>query len=104
MCFFVNNKCSIYECRPIDCRLFPFDFKEIDGEYWLVCYNSVNICKALPTNNDEIKNFAHNVRLLLDMLLPYMSECSDPIFSKRLNNQQYVKLFTVKDLKEDLVD
>lgn len=104
MCFFVNNKCSIYECRPIDCRLFPFDFKEIDGEYWLVYYNSVNICKALPTNNDEIKNFAHNVRPLLDMLLPYMSECSDPIFSKRLNNQQYVKLFTVKDLKEDLVD
>lgn len=100
--FFNNNKCSIYENRPIDCRLFPFDFKEIDGEYWLIYYNSIDICKALPTDITEIKNYAHNIRPLLDMLLPYMSECSDPIFSKRLEKQQYVKLFTIRSLKEDV--
>lgn len=102
--FFVNNSCSIYDNRPIDCRLFPFDFKEIDGEYWLIYYNSIDICRALPTDIDEIKNYAHNIRPLLDMLLPYMSECSDPIFSKRLENQQFVKLFTINSLKEDDVN
>ena len=99
--FYVNNKCSIYDYRPIDCRLFPFDFKEIDGEYWLIYYNSIDICKALPTDMNEIKNYAHNIRPLLDMLLPYMSECSDPVFCKRLDSQNYVKLFTIRSLKED---
>lgn len=102
--FFINNACSIYENRPIDCRLFPFDFKEINGEYWLIYYNDIEICKALPTDEDEIKSYAHNIRPLLDMLLPYMSECSDPVFSKRLEKQHYVKLFTVKDLREDIAN
>ncbi|MBD5470750.1 MAG: YkgJ family cysteine cluster protein [Lachnospiraceae bacterium] len=102
--FFVNNQCSIYNNRPIDCRLFPFDFKEINGEYWLIYYNSIDICRALPTDINEIKNYAHNIRPLLDMLLPYMSECSNPIFSKRLENQQYIKLFTIRSLKEDITN
>ena len=100
--FFINNSCSIYKNRPIDCRLFPFDFKEIDGEYWLICYNDIDICKALPRDEDEIKNYAHNIRPLVDMLLPYMSECSNPVFSKRLEKQHYIKLFTIKDLREDI--
>lgn len=100
--FFANNKCSIYDHRPIDCRLFPFDFKEIDGEYWLIYYNDIEICKALPEDRDEIMNYAHNIRPLLDMLLPYMSECSDPIFCERLEKQQYIKLFTIKELREDI--
>lgn len=89
--FFVNNKCSIYENRPIDCRLFPFDFKEIDGEYWLIYYNGIDICRALPTDINEIKSYAHNIRPLLDMLLPYMSECSDPVFCRRLESQHNMK-------------
>lgn len=102
--FFINNSCSIYENRPIDCRLFPFDFKEIDGEYWLIYYNDIEICKALPTDEDEIKSCAHNIRPLVDMLLPYMSECSNPVFSKRLEKQHFVKLFTIKDLREDIAN
>ncbi|MBP3339106.1 MAG: YkgJ family cysteine cluster protein [Lachnospiraceae bacterium] len=100
--FYVNNKCSIYDYRPIDCRLFPFDFKEIDGEYWLIYYNSIDICRALPTDINEIRNYAHSIRPLLDMLLPYMSECSDPIFCERLEKQNFVKLYTIKSLKEDI--
>ncbi len=102
--FFVNNSCSIYNNRPIDCRLFPFDFKEIDGEYWLIYYNDIEICKALPNDEEEIKSYAHNIRPLVDILLPYMSECSDPIFSKRLEKQHFVKLFTIKDLREDIAN
>lgn len=102
--FFIDKKCSIYEHRPIDCRLFPFDFKEINGEYWLIYYNNSDICKAFPKDLNEIKNYAHNIRPLLDMILPYMSECLDPIFCKRLNNQSYVKLFAIKSLKEDMAN
>lgn len=97
--FFINNKCSIYGNRPIDCRLFPFDFKEIDGEYWVVYYDKV--CKAIPTDRDEIDICAHNMRPLLELIMPYMSECSDPKFSKRLENQHYEKLFKVDQIVND---
>lgn len=53
-------------------------------------YHIFEICKALPSDEDEIKSCAHNIRPLVDMLLPYMSECSDPVFSKRLEKQVYL--------------
>jgi len=42
-CFFWDSQkecCSIYEHRPFDCRLFPFDIHEINGQFMWV----VNIC------------------------------------------------------------
>lgn len=100
--FFQNNKCSIYKDRPIDCRLFPFDFKEIDGEYWLIYYDQ--ICNAIPTNEDEIKMCAHCMRPLLDLVTPYMSECSHPVFSQRLQTQHYNALFPIHKIRDDKID
>ena len=97
--FFINNKCSVYDNRPIDCRLFPFDFKEIDGEYWVIYYD--NVCQAIPTDRDEIDVCAHNMRPLLELIMPYMSECSDPKFSQRLTKQHYEKLFKVDEIVGD---
>ncbi len=36
-CVFLDRqtgKCRIYEARPLDCRLFPLDIVEQDGEYY----------------------------------------------------------------------
>jgi Fe-S-cluster containining protein len=35
-CAFLNGegKCSIYDIRPLDCRLFPLDIIEEDGDYY----------------------------------------------------------------------
>lgn len=101
--FFKNNGCTIYENRPLDCRLFPFDFKEIDGEYWLIYYDDVKVCKALPKDKKELECCAHNIRPLLDMILPYMSECSDPIFCQKLQKQTYQKLFPINKIRDDNV-
>ncbi len=100
--FFQNNKCSIYEHRPIDCRLFPFDFKEINGEYWVVYYNK--ICNAIPRDEDEIKLCGHCLRPLLELISPYLSECSNPVFSTRLSTQPYKKLFPISKVKDDKID
>lgn len=99
--FFQNNGCTIYDNRPIDCRLFPFDFKEINGEYWLIYYDNIQVCKALPKDKNEIDCCAHNIRPLLDMVLPYMSECSDPVFCQRLDKQSYKKLFEINKIRDD---
>lgn len=99
--FFKNNKCTIYDCRPIDCRLFPFDFKEIEGTYWLIYYNDVAVCRALPTEKKDIDCCAHNIRPLLDIMLPYMSECTSPVFSERLKKQSFVQLFPLDRIRDD---
>lgn len=97
--FFQNNKCSIYSNRPVDCRMFPFDFKEIEGEYWVIYYNKA--CNAIPVDRDEIEACGYNIRPLLEIVMPYMSECSDPILSERLSKQEYIKLFSVNQLRDD---
>lgn len=38
-CIFWNNKCEIYDFRPLDCRLFPFDIDMIDNEFYWILYS-----------------------------------------------------------------
>jgi len=38
-CIFWNGKCEIYEHRPLDCRLFPFDIDVIDNEFYWIVYS-----------------------------------------------------------------
>ena len=66
-----------------------------------IYYNNVNVCKALPKNKKEIDCCAHNIRPLLDMVLPYMSECSDPVFCQRLQSQSFKKLFPIGKIRDD---
>lgn len=100
--FFQNSMCTIYNNRPLDCRLFPFDFKEIDGKYWVVYYHQ--ICSAIPKDVNEIKMCAHAMRPLLELASPYLSECSNPVFSKRLASQPYKKLFPIGQIMNDTID
>ena len=38
-CIFWNGKCEIYDHRPFDCRIFPFDIDYIDGEFYWIVYS-----------------------------------------------------------------
>lgn len=98
--FFQNNACTIYKNRPIDCRLFPFDFREIDGEYKVIYYDK--ICDFIPSNQDEINMCAYNLRPLLDLAMPYLSECCDPVFCERLKDQDFKELFPINDIRDDI--
>lgn len=63
-CFFYRDgRCSIYDVRPIDCRLFPFDIEEQpDGRLFWVAYT--DLC---PVEHDPRAYFEH-VRPLLGPL------------------------------------
>jgi Fe-S-cluster containining protein len=40
ICVFWNeNKCSIYQHRPFDCRAYPFDILKINGKYYWIVYS-----------------------------------------------------------------
>ncbi|MBE6153948.1 MAG: YkgJ family cysteine cluster protein [Firmicutes bacterium] len=36
--FLKNGRCSIYNFRPLDCKLYPFDIIKKDSKYYLVLY------------------------------------------------------------------
>ena len=66
-------------------------------------YSYSNIKETIPdgVDKEEIAACGYNIRPLLEIVMPYMSECSDPIFSERLNKQECIKLFSVNQLRDD---
>lgn len=83
-CYFYNGeKCTIYNERPIDCRLFPFDVAFIDGEYKLIYYTSIcPSCVGLSTS--EVEEFSHNIKPLLSLMQPYLSESTFTQYNEKL--------------------
>ena len=47
----VNDRCEVYQDRPLDCRLFPLDIIEDGGKYWwcifTTCPQNIAIRKKL---------------------------------------------------------
>lgn len=77
--YFVDGKCSIYNIRPYDCRLFPYDIKKIDGEYFLVLYKLDCLKNFVSTNVDEI----------VEGLRPILEEYVDDRLNKKLKNFEF---------------
>jgi len=97
--FYRDNKCTIYDIRPIDCRIFPYDIKlEKDGNYYLIYYKSDN-CQIMNENIKNIKMVSYNTRLFLRLLLPYMREWSDKYCCTHLTSQRdYEIICKIEDL------
>ena len=98
-CFFKNNQCTIYDIRPIDCRIFPYDIKiEKDGNYYLVYYKS-DKCPIMNENIKNIKMVSYNTRLFLRLLLPYIREWSDKYCCSHLTEKRdYEIICKIEDL------
>lgn len=97
--FYRDSKCMIYDIRPIDCRIFPYDIKlESDGNYYLVYYLT-NDCEVKNMNVDNLKMVSYNTRLFLRLLLPYLREWTDPYCSTHLTeNENYKIICKIEDL------
>ena len=97
--FYINNKCTIYDIRPIDCRIFPYDIKlEKDGNYYLVYYK-FDGCQIMDEDIKNIKMVSYNTRLFLRLLLPYIREWSDKYCCSHLTqNNDYEIICKLEDL------
>jgi len=97
--FYKNNQCTIYNIRPIDCRIFPYDIKlEKDGNYYLVYYKS-DKCQIKDENISNIKMVSYNTRLFLRLLLPYLREWADEYCCTHLTeNEKYEIICKIEDL------
>ena len=71
-CRFLNGEkmCAIYQWRPADCRLFPFEIAMIDGDYyWVVCDAFCDL-----KSGDWEPQVARFERELLPDMLPYLHD------------------------------
>ena len=98
-CFYKNNCCTIYDIRPIDCRIFPYDIKlENDGNYYLVYYKS-DKCQIMNEELKNIKMVSYNTRLFFRLLLPYIREWSDKYCCTHLTEKRnYEVICKIEDL------
>ena len=86
--FFTSGKCKIYEDRPTDCRLFPFDIvlDKASGEYWVGYYT--DICsKELPQK--EMKKHLHILRPYLLLLYPYANIVTSDTVCEKLSKATF---------------
>lgn len=99
-CHFYNsqdNKCRVYEMRPTDCRLFPFDIKvsESTGEYWVGYYDEV--CERSLPDRDIMKIYAHILRPQLFLLFPYAEIINCDEVCQRLKKTHFERLYKLHD-------
>lgn len=88
-CFFYDGqRCTIYDDRPIDCRLFPFDITFLDGEYKLIYYTS--ICpNCVGLSDAELEEMSHIVKPLVSLFQPYLSESTFTQYNEKLRLHNY---------------
>jgi len=98
----LTGGCKIYESRPIDCRLYPFDILYVDDSYHWIVYScneksdwtwSENHLKILE-KDDGFDDFMQNIDLFSEhtkMVLPSESEKTPYIILRKVNwNDNFV--------------
>ena len=92
-----KHQCTIYDIRPVDCRLFPFDIKldEKTNEYWIGYYSDV--CDRKLPDVEKMKLYAHVLRPQLFILFPYANTINDKSVCERLNNATFEKLYRLEE-------
>ena len=91
-CYFYNidsHTCNIYENRPIDCRIFPFDIKlsQTSNEYVIGYYKE--ICEITMPDFHIMKKNAHILRPYFFILYPYLHLITLDEVSKNLNDEDF---------------
>ena len=91
-----ENECKIYNIRPTDCRLFPFDIK-LDpntNEYWIGYYDE--ICERHLPDVETMKMYAHVLRPQLFLLFPYANTINLSEVCQRLGKAHFEKLYKLE--------
>jgi len=92
-----EDKCDIYERRPLDCRLFPFDIKLSDDKTEYIIGYYPDLCeRELPYEN-EMKKYAHILRPYFFLLYPYLHIITSDVACARLKNAEFRKIANFKE-------
>jgi len=90
-CIFYNdNKCGIYDNRPLDCRLYPFDIMQIEEKYYLVLY--VLSC----INYDNFQNNTSSIDSLINDFAPWIESFTDERNFTKIKKKEYKIIKEIK--------
>lgn len=92
-----EQKCKIYEGRPIDCRLFPYDIKLSDDKKEYVIGYYTTICDRNLPELSVMKKKAHILRPYFFLLYPYLHMTTSNEVCQRLNSAEFREIAAFKD-------
>ena len=82
-CYFLSKQgCYIYDYRPWDCKMFPYDYDLIDGDLWLVKH--VNLC---PEHVEDQRTVGEVLELFYGL--------NPPVEGASLDPATYIKVCTI---------
>ena len=86
--FYKDGKCSIYDYRPNDCRLYPFDIIKEQENYYLILYK----LKCIDT--DEIIEESIKIQKIINEMKPWLNKYTDdkyfPKLKQKINKKEYM--------------
>lgn len=104
-CYFYDTShkgCKIYDDRPIDCRLFPFDIilNPKNSELHVGYYQ--HLCERPLPNRPEMEKYAHVLRPYLFLFYPYahttsLKTVSPKLYKEMTKDDGFVDLGTLRD-------
>ena len=96
----IDDRCTLYNDRPLDCRLFPLDIIEVNGEYWwcifTTCPKHDSIKKKLIPLIPKLENcmtskifeqYKKQISITKKIYLPY--KLKKYILIQKFNNNIY---------------
>lgn len=92
-----EGKCNIYERRPLDCRLFPFDIKLEDNKSEYIIGYYPDLCERNLPDEREMKKYAHILRPYFFLLYPYLHIITSDAACARLKNAEFRKIANFKE-------
>jgi Fe-S-cluster containining protein len=77
-----DNRCEIYDFRPLGCRIFPFSIKHLTRERVQIRIHPTNICKSVkfseePENEKILKYVLDAYSIDLEEKIAYFSKYGD---------------------------
>lgn len=92
-----EQRCKIYEGRPIDCRLFPYDIKLSDDKKEYVIGYYTTICDRYLPDLSVMKKKAHILRPYFFLLYPYLHMTTSSEVCQRLSSAEFREIASFKD-------
>lgn len=92
-----EQRCNVYERRPLDCRLFPFDIKLADNKAEYIIGYYPDLCERALPDEREMKKYAHILRPYFFLLYPYLHVITSDVACERLKNAEFKKIADFKE-------
>ena len=77
VCPFYKNGCTIYDIRPNDCKLYPYDLKLLEDKFFLIEY------KLKCLHNNILEEYVDEI---ISEIAPYINVYTAKEYNKKVSN------------------